>query len=100
VAAEAVSGDYSSESSLRPGCTCCIPDSDDDFTGVVFTVFYYDENEGTTDNVIEIREFADENLERSIEGVIRHEAASMRPTRITVEACFKKVSPHYPIPVS
>src|SRR5262245_24709713 len=35
---------------LRPGCQFRIPDCYDEFTGVVFTTFYYDEHEGTTDN--------------------------------------------------
>ena len=37
-----------------------IPDCHDEFTGVIFTTFYYDEHEGTTDNVITVRHCADD----------------------------------------
>jgi hypothetical protein len=79
---------------LQPGCEFRIPESCDDFSGVVFTNFYYDEHEGTTDNLITIRDVTDEALDLSIEGYIRHEFASMRPTRITVDARFTRLSPH------
>jgi len=79
---------------LRSGCQFRIPDCYDAFTGVIFTTFYYDEHEGTTDNAITVRQVADNILDLSIEGYIRHEFASMRPTRITVDAQFTRISPH------
>ena len=79
---------------LRPGCQVRIPNCHDEFTGVIFTAFYYDEHEGTTHNVITVRHFTDDILDLSIEGYIRHEFASMRPTRIKVDARFTRLSPH------
>jgi hypothetical protein len=78
---------------LRPGCRFQIPESFDDFTGVVFTTFYYDEHEGTTDNIITVRSLADGILDLFIEGHIRHQFASMPPTRITVNAQFMELKP-------
>jgi hypothetical protein len=63
-------------------------------------MFYYDEHEGTTDNVITVVERADDVLDLSIEGYIRHEFASMRPTRIAVDARFDRLSPHGAIPAA
>ena len=79
---------------LRPGCQFRIPDCYDEFTGVIFTMFYYDEHQGTTDNIIAVRHCAGDVLDISIEGYIRHELASMRPTRITVDARFTRLSRH------
>ena len=79
---------------LRQGCQFRIPDCHDGFTGVIFTTFYCDEHEGTTDNVITVRHCADDILDLSIVGYIRNDFASMRPTRITVDARFTRLSPH------
>jgi hypothetical protein len=79
---------------LRPGCQFRIPSSYDEFTGVNFTMFHYDEHEGTTENVITIRHLTGNLLDVSIQGYIRHDYASMRPTRITADARFSGLSPH------
>ena len=86
--------------SVRPGWQFRIPDCHDEFTGVIFTMFHYDEQEGTTDNVITVLKRTDDTLDLAIEGFIRHEFASMRPTRITVEAQFTRLFPHGAIPAS
>jgi hypothetical protein len=78
----------------QAGCEFRILDPFDDFTGVIFTSFYYDEHEGTTENVIRVIQREDELLDVSIEGHIRHNFASMPPTRITVDARFTRLSPH------
>jgi hypothetical protein len=85
---------------VRSGCQFRIPNCHDDFTGVIYTTFYYDEHEGTTDNLITVRQRADDALDLSIEGYLRHEFASMRPTRITVDARFTRLSPHGAIPAA
>jgi hypothetical protein len=85
---------------LRRGTQFRIPGFHDDLTGVLFTNFYYDEHEGTTDNVLTITQRDGEHLDLSIEGFIRHEFASMRPTRITVDARFGRLSPHEAIPAA
>jgi hypothetical protein len=82
---------------LRTGCSFSIPHFYDEFTGVIYTNFHYDEHEGTEDNSINISGISNDILELSIEGYIRHEHASMRPTKITVDAKFTKLSPHLPI---
>jgi hypothetical protein len=79
---------------IRPGAQFSIPSWYDDFTGVMFTMFHYDEHEGTEDNVVKILKRENEFLDLSIEGHIRDETASMRPTRITVDARFTKRTPH------
>jgi hypothetical protein len=79
---------------LKPGCQFRIPDCNDDFTGIIFTMFFYDEHEGTTNNVITVRRCEGETLVLSIEGYIRHEFASMPPTRIVVDARFSQKMPH------
>ena len=87
-----------SDDMLLPGSQFLIPSFYDDFTGVVFTNFFYDEHEGTEDNVIKIIRREGDTLELVVEGHIRHEHASMRPTRITVEARFTRLIPHSEIP--
>jgi hypothetical protein len=79
---------------LLAGSQFAIPGCYDDFTGVIFTAFYYDEREGTETNLIKIIKRQGDFLDLSIEGFIRHEHASMRPTRITVDAQFTKRTPH------
>ena len=83
-----------SDSMLVTGCQFSIPECYDDFTGVTFTAFYYDEMEGTEANLIKIIRREGDFLDLSIEGFIRHEHASMRPTHITVDARFTKRTPH------
>jgi hypothetical protein len=79
---------------LLPGSQFSVADSYDDFTGVIFTMFYYDEHEGTEANTIKIIGRDGDFLDLSIEGFIRHATASMRPTRILVEARFCRRIPH------
>ena len=79
---------------LLPGSQFSISDSHDDFTGVIFTAFFYDEFEMTEPNVIKIIRRDGDLLELFIEGQINYEHASMRPTRITVDARFTKCTPH------
>ena len=43
-----------SDGMLLPGSKLLIPSCYDEFTGVVFTAFYYDDHEGTADNVVKI----------------------------------------------
>ncbi len=78
---------------LQAGCVIRIPDSHDGFTGVVYTTFHYDEHEGTMDNKISVAERCDDTLRLAIEGYIRHDFASMRSTRITIDATFARLSP-------
>jgi len=86
------------EATLLPGSQFLIPSFYDDFSGVIFTNFFYDEHEGTEDNVIKIIRREGDTLELFIEGYIRHEHASMRPTRMTVEGGFTRLTPHPEIP--
>lgn len=79
---------------LISGSQFFIDECFDDFTGVVYTAFYYDELEGTEPNTIKIVRRDADFLTLYMEGFIRHEAASMRPTRITVDARFIKKTPH------
>ncbi len=79
---------------LQAGCRFSIPSFCDEFTGVIYTNFHYDEHEGTEDNSIKISSIANDTLELSIEGYIRHGHASMLPTKITADAKFVKLSPH------
>jgi len=83
-----------SDSMIVSGSQFLIPFCYDDFTGVVFTNFIYDEHEGTETNVIKIIRREDDFLDVFIEGNINHQHASMKPTRITVEARFTKLIPH------
>jgi hypothetical protein len=82
---------------LRDGCSFSIPHFYDDLTGVIYTNYYYDEHEGTEDNSIKIVGISNDILKLSIEGYIRHKHASMRPTKITGDAEFTRLSPHPPI---
>ena len=82
---------------LQPGCGFSIPSCYDDYTGEVYTNFHYDEHEGTEDNFIKVADLSNDLLLVSIEGYIRHEHASMRPTKITVDGEFRKLTPHPPI---
>jgi hypothetical protein len=66
----------------------------DDFTGVIFTGFFYDEHEGTVGNLIKIIEREGDLLDLLIEGEISDAHASMPPTRMVVEGRFTKLSPH------
>jgi hypothetical protein len=77
---------------LQPGCLIRIPDSNDNFTGMVYTDFYYDEHEGTTENSVKITGRQGDTLQLSMEGHIRHSFASMPPTKIVVDAAFTFVS--------
>ena len=79
---------------LLSGSQFTISDSHDDFTGVIFTAFSYDEFEMTEPNVIKIVRRDGDVLDIFIEGHINYEHASMRPTRITVDARFTKRTPH------
>ena len=82
---------------LSAGSEIAIPDCYDDFTGVVFTAFFYDEHEGTEANVIRVIGREGDLLDLSIQGQISHKHASMPPTRIVVEARFTRLSPHVEI---
>jgi hypothetical protein len=82
---------------LLPGSRFSIPGCYDDFTGVIYTTFYYDEHEGTERNDIKIVGRTDDFLNLAIEGYISHTNASMPPTRITVDARFTKLIPHQEI---
>jgi hypothetical protein len=84
---------------VQAGCVIRIPDPHDERTGVIYTGFYYDEHEGTTDNTVTVVERRDDALRLGIEGFIRQRTASMRPTRITVDATFEHLSTHEPIGV-
>jgi hypothetical protein len=86
------------EATLLPGSQFLIPSFYDDFSGVVFTNFYYYEHEGTEDNVIKIIRREGDILGLFVEGYIRHEHASMRPTRMTVEADFTRLATQSEIP--
>jgi hypothetical protein len=83
-----------SDDMLLPRSQFSIPDSYDVFTGVIFADFFYSEWEMTEPNIIKIIGRDGDFLDLSIEGFIRHEHASMRPTRITVEARFTKRTSH------
>ncbi len=83
-----------SDGMILSGSQFLIPSCYDDFTGVIFTTFLYDEHEGTEDNVIKIVRRVGDFLDLFVEGHINHEHASMRPTRITVNARFTKRTPH------
>jgi len=85
---------------FRRGTQVHIPGFHDEFTGVLFTNFHYDEHEGTTDNLITVIQREGDFLDLSIEGYIRHEFASMQPPRIAVEARFARLSPHEAIPAA
>jgi hypothetical protein len=82
---------------LLPGSQFSIPNCYDDFTGVVYTIFYYDEHEGTERNAIKIVRRTNDFLDLAIEGHISHANASMPRTRITVDARFTKLTPHQEI---
>jgi hypothetical protein len=82
------------EDLIRSGSRFSIPSLCDDFTGVIFTMFHYDEHEGTEDNIIKIIQRESDVLALSIEGYIRHPTASMRPTRIMVDARFIRRTLH------
>jgi len=83
-----------SDSMILSGSEFSVPGCYDDFTGVIFTAFYYDELEGTEANVIKVIRREGDFLDLSVEGFIRHATASMRPTRVTVDARFTKRTPH------
>jgi len=83
-----------SERMLLPGSEFAVPGCYDDFTGVIFTTFFYDEHEGTETNLIRILGREGDLLNLSIEGQISHAHASMPPTRIVVHARFARLSPH------
>jgi len=83
-----------SDGLLLSGSQFSMPDSYDDFTGVIFTAFSYDEFEMTEPNLIKIIRREGDLLDLAIEGHINYEHASMRPTRITVDARFTKHTPH------
>jgi hypothetical protein len=83
-----------SESMLVAGGQFSMPEGHDDYTGVIFTAFVYDEMEGTEPNIVKIVRREGDYLDLSIEGFIRDEHASMRPTRITVDARFTRLTPH------
>jgi len=83
-----------SEGMLVPGSEFAIAGCYDDFTGVVYTAFFYDEHEGTGNNLIKIIAREGDSLALSIEGEISDLHASMTPTRIVVDARFSKLSPH------
>jgi hypothetical protein len=79
---------------LLPGSQFSVADAYDDFTGVIFTAFFYDEHEGTEENTVRIIGRDGDFLDLSVEGFIRHATASMRPTRIVVDARFTRRTPH------
>jgi hypothetical protein len=79
---------------LSPGSEFAIPGSNDDFTGVVFTAFFYDEHEGTVGNLLKVIEREGDLLDLVIEGEISDAHASMPPTRIVADARFTRLSPH------
>jgi hypothetical protein len=79
---------------LSPGSEFAIPGCYDDFTGNVFSSFFYDEHEGTVGNLIKIVERDGDLLDLLIEGEISDVHASMPPTRMVVEGCFSRLSPH------
>ena len=82
------------ESHLLPGSQFSIEGCYDEFTGIVYTMFHYDEFEGTVLNTVKIKKVEGDFLDLSIEGFINYTPASMRPTRMTVEGRFTKRSPH------
>jgi hypothetical protein len=79
---------------LSPGSEFAIPRCFDEFTGVIYTTFFYVEHEGTKGNLIKIVGRDGEFLELLIEGQISDVHASMPPTRIVGEARFSRLSPH------
>jgi hypothetical protein len=81
------------ENQLLPGSQFSIPECFDEFTGIIYTMFHYDESEGTEPNTIKIKNRQGDFLDLSIEGFINDKHASMEPTRMTVEARFTKCTP-------
>jgi hypothetical protein len=82
------------EDLLRPECKFNIPKCYDEFTGVFFASFHYDEWEGTEPNQILVHEISGDMVRMSIEGYINDPVASMSATKIIVNADFQRLSPH------
>jgi hypothetical protein len=80
---------------LRPGTSVAIETEWDEFTGRVYTNFYYDEHDHTTHNLITVVSRSLDEIRVSVEGRIRAENSSMQTTRIVAEARLTPGQEHF-----
>lgn len=81
--------------SVQTGLRIEIPDDWDEYTGRVFTNFYYDEHDHTVDNIILVGERHGGSIRLRIEGRISDENPGMMPTQIFVDATFHLATDDY-----